>query len=135
TLQENDVPPASAARLTHLLGWIAIKEGRGQEALDHFSKLDRRDLEPHALAAAYALAGDDERALPLWELAWRSSRQPAVKAEWIGTLLRLGRDIDARRLAGEDLLAAWQAAERVLFLRGEFEKAAALGQRALAEFP
>lgn len=132
---QSDPPQASKTRLNHLLGWIAIKEGRGHDALEHFSQLGREEPEPQALAAAYSLTGDEERALPLWELAWRSTRRDEVKAEWAGTLLRLGRTDEARRAAGDHLLDAFRAAERILYLRGDFRAAARMGEQALLDFP
>jgi Zn-dependent protease len=135
-LQGDPPPPRrTQARLHHLLGWIAVKDGRGREALDHFARMDQREVEAHALAAAFALAGDDERALPLWERAYRLSNDRTILHEWAGTLIRLGRSADARAIAGVDMRQALRAAERVLSIRGDHLGAARLGESALAEFP
>jgi Flp pilus assembly protein TadD len=123
------------ARLQHLLGWISLKEGRGQEALEHFAQMESQQVEAHALAAAFSLAGDDVRALPLWELAAKSGGDSTVLHEYAGALIRSGRVEDARRLTNVDMLAAWRAAERVQSIRGDFDAAAHLGQQALMEYP
>lgn len=128
-------PRASQVRLNHLLGWIAVKQGRGQAALDHFGRLDGKDVEPQALAAALALTGDEAKALPLWELAYRTQPDPSVLHEWAGTLIRLGREDDALRLKGVEPVEAFRAAERVLYHRGDFDGAARIGSQALARYP
>src|SRR5918996_497160 len=132
-----DPPPAPKirARLHHVLGWIAVKDGRGHDALEHFGQVNGQEVEPQALAAALALSGDDERALPLWERAHGQSRDPTILHEWAGTLVRLGRPQDARRISGVDMLQAFRAAERVLSIRGDHLGAARIGETALLEFP
>lgn len=128
-------PQPSRIRLHHLLGWISVKEGYGKEALDHFSQLGAEQAEPQALAAAFALTGDDHKALPLWELAFRTSKDPGVLSEWAGTLIRLGRVGDARRLSGVNLEEAWRAAASVLYLREDYDGAAMVGAQAVEQFP
>jgi Zn-dependent protease len=132
---EGDLPPSLRARFHHLLGWVALKEGRGREALDHFAQVQGQRVEPHALAAGFSLVGDDARALPLWEHAARETKDKTLLHEWAGALLRLGRTADAERVPGVDLTAAYSCAERVLFIRGEFEHAARMGEAALALAP
>ncbi len=132
-----DPPPQLSARnrLHHLLGWIHLKDGRGTDALDHFARIEKENVEAHALAAAFSLAGDDERALPLWELATRTGEDATLMHEYAGALIRRGRVEEARRLPKIDMLAAWRAAERVASIRGDYETAARLGREALMEFP
>jgi Zn-dependent protease len=132
---QTDLSPGLRARFHHLLGWIALKEGHGREALDHFAQVQGQRVEPHALAAGFSLVGDDARALPLWEHAARETKDKTLLHEWAGALLRLGRTEQAERLPGVDLTAAYSCAERVLFIRGEFEKAARMGEAALALAP
>jgi Zn-dependent protease len=130
-----DASPAARSRAHHLLGWIALKEGEGRRALDHFSQVQGLAVEKHALAAAFSLVGDDARALPLWKMAYESSRDPTILHEWAGALLRAGRVDDASRLPGVDLGKAYACAERVAFLRGNFSRAAELGLAALDRHP
>ena len=75
-LAAQDTSPPVRSRAHHLLGWIALKEGEGRRALDHFSQVQGRGVEKQALAAAFSLVGDDARALPLWQQAYESSRTP-----------------------------------------------------------
>ncbi|MHB8875534.1 MAG: TPR end-of-group domain-containing protein [Myxococcaceae bacterium] len=132
---DSDIPPASRGRLHHLLGWIALKTGSGREALDHFSQVQGQPVESQALAAAFSLIGDEARALPLWEQAFRQTRDPTVLHEWAGALLRSGKLEDAKGLPGVDLPTAYGCAERVAFLRGDFAAAARLGEAALSHSP
>jgi tetratricopeptide (TPR) repeat protein len=129
-------PPAVRARAEHLLGWIALKEGKGREALDHFSQVSSgQRVEREALAAAFSLIGDDARALPLWELAQREHPGATLLHEWAGCLIRLGRVDDAKRLPGVVPALAFTCAERVLFLREEFAGAAEAGRGAFQSDP
>ena len=54
-LLQDDTPPALRARIHHLLGWAALKEGEGRRALDEFSQVQNRPIEPQAVAAAFSL--------------------------------------------------------------------------------
>ncbi len=127
--------PALRSRAHHLLGWIALKQGEGRRALDHFSQVQGRGVEKHALAAAFSLVGDDTRALPLWQQAYEASRDPTILHEWAGALLRAGETERAARLPGVDLGKAYACAERVAFLRGNYTRAAELGLAALDRHP
>jgi Zn-dependent protease len=127
--------PFVRSRAHHLLGWIALKEGEGRRALDHFSQVQGRGVEKQALAAAFSLVGDDARALPLWQQAYEGSRDPTILHEWAGALLRSGQVDKASKLPGVDLGKAYACAERVAFLRGNFTRAAELGLSALDRHP
>jgi Zn-dependent protease len=127
--------PKLRSRIHHLLGWIAVKEGNGRGALDHFSLAEGQTIEPHALAAAYSLAGDEVRALELWKVAYEQSHDPTILHEWAGALIRANRTADARKLPGVDMSLAYTCAERVFFIRGEFAAAAQVGLAALEEYP
>lgn len=124
-----------ASHAHHLLGWVALKEGHGRPALDHFSQVQGLPVEPHAVAAAFSLVGDDARAVEWWKQAWQTSGDRTVLHEYAGTLIRLGREQDALRLTGLDAAAAYTCAERVLFIRGAFSEAAAVGEAALRHAP
>ncbi|MBX5483275.1 MAG: site-2 protease family protein [Myxococcaceae bacterium] len=128
-------PPQARERLHHLLGWIAIKEGRGEEALRHFSQLGGQGPEPQALAAAWSLVDEDEKALPLWELAHRTTGDATVANEWAATLIRLGRVPEARQIPGVNLEEAWRIAAHILYLRADFDAAARVGAQAVEQFP
>lgn len=128
-----DIAPALVSKGHWLLGWIALKNGEGRPALDHFSQVSRQKVEQAGLAAAFSLVGDDHRAVALWERALHETPSPTVLHEYAGALIRDGRIDDARRLPGVQLSQAFACAERVLFLRGEFSAAGEMGERALAE--
>jgi Zn-dependent protease len=127
--------PDLASRAHHVLGWVALKQGQGRTALDHFSQVQRQPVETHALAAAFSLIGDEGRALPLWEMAWRDTQNRTVMHEYAGSLIRAGKEPQALKLSGVDPAAAFSCAERVLFIRGAYSEAAAMGERALAHSP
>jgi Zn-dependent protease len=127
--------PDLTSRAHHTLGWVALKKGQGRTALDHFSQVQRQPVETHALAAAFSLIGDEERALPLWEMAWRDTGDRTVMHEFAGSLIRAGKEAQALKLPQVDLTAAFSCAERVLFIRGAYSEAAAMGERALAHVP
>jgi hypothetical protein len=134
-LQEFDLSPGLRSRTHHLLGWIGIKEGQGRAALDQFSQVQGQMVEPQALAAAFALIGDEGRAAPLWEIAYRRTGDRTVLHEWAGTLIRAGRVEEAKKLPGADLAAAFMCAQRVFFIRGHYSEAAQVGVAALGLCP
>lgn len=127
--------PQLAGQAHHLLGWVALKQGQGRPALDHFSQVQGLAVEPHAVAAAFSLVGDDGRAVNFWEQAWKVSTNRTVLHEYAGTLIRLGRQDEALRLPAVDPAAAFSCAERVLFIRGAYSEAAAMGEAALQYSP
>lgn len=128
---ETDLPLRLRSRFHGLLGWIALKEGMGRAALDHFSQVHGTPVEPEALAAGFSLVGDDARALPLWQKAAQQSRNRTITHEWAGCLLRLGRVEEAKRVSGVDLATAYRCAYQVLFSRGSYSEAARIGLLAL----
>ncbi|MFP2910450.1 TPR end-of-group domain-containing protein, partial [Pyxidicoccus sp. 3LFB2] len=132
---EAGLTPAAASHAHHLLGWVALKEGQGRPALDHFSQVQGLPVEPHAVAAAFSLVGDDARAVEWWKQAWQVSADRTVLHEYAGTLIRLGREPEALKLPGLDPAAAYTCAERVLFIRGAYSEAAAVGEAALRHTP
>ncbi len=132
---EAALTPELASRAHHLLGWVALKEGQGRLALDHFSQVQRQPVETHALAAAFSLVGDEGRAMPLWEMAWRDTGDRTVLHEYAGSLIRAGKVEAALKLPSVDPAAAFSCAERALFIRGAYSEAAALGEAALAYVP
>ncbi len=134
-LRSVDVPAAVKSRAHHLLGWVALKSSNGAEALRHFRAVEHQPVPPHALAAALSLTGDEAAALPLWAEAARASNDPTLRHEFAGALLRAGREADARKLPDVRLSAAYLAAERVLYLRGEYPRAAAMAEAAFQEEP
>ncbi len=132
TTLEGEPRPAIKAGAHHLLGWICLKRGKGREALDHFSQVQKMKVEKVALAAAYSLIGDEARALPLWEQAFVETRDQTVLHEWAGALLRADRESEVRRLpGGVDLATAWACARSVLVLRGDHAAAALAGEEEL----
>ncbi|MBI3186093.1 MAG: tetratricopeptide repeat protein [Myxococcales bacterium] len=122
---------ALRGRAHHFMGWVRLKQGRGRDALDHFAQAQGQRVESHALAAAFSLIGDEARALPLWELAFRETKDSTVLHEWAGSLIRAGRAEEAKQLSGVHAPSAYRCAERVLFLRGEFAAAARAGEASL----
>lgn len=126
--------PQIQAKSHRLLGWIAIKDGQGRAALDHFSQVRGEGVEPAALAAAFSLVGDDVRALPLWELAAQGGDR-TVLHEWAGALVRLGREREAKEIPEIDMAAAFACAERVCFVRERFSEAADFALRRLSLRP
>jgi Zn-dependent protease len=135
-LDSGDVlTPELASRAHHTLGWVALKKGQGRLSLDHFSQVQGKPVETHALAAAFSLIGDEGRALPLWEMAWRDTGDRTVMHEYAGSLIRAGKEAQALKLPQVDPAAAFSCAERVLFIRGAYSEAAAMGERALAHVP
>ncbi len=134
-LEAEQATPELASQAHHLLGWVALKEGQGRGALDHFSQVHRQPVETHALAAAFSLIGDEPRALALWELAARESKSPTVLHEYAGSLIRSGREQEALRLEGVEPETAFLCAERPLFIRGAYSEAAALAEAGLTHVP
>jgi Zn-dependent protease len=134
-LLEADLQPELRARSHTLAGWVALKQGQGRRALDHFSQVPGARLPPQALAAAFSLIGDDARAVPLWEQASRQSADPTLLHEWAGALIRSGREAEVRRRPDIHLPAAFQAAQRVPYARGDFEGAAKIAEARLAALP
>ncbi len=87
-------PPALRSRIHHLLGWVALKEGEGRRALDEFSQVQDRPIEPQAVAAAFSLIGDDARAIPSVGAGRTAGvATPTILHEWAGALIRQG-DVD-----------------------------------------
>ena len=134
-LEKEDTAPEVDSQAHHLLGWVALKQGQGRAALDHFSQVHGRRVEPQALAAAFSLVGDEPRALALWDMAWNETHSPTVLHEYAGALIRSGRVRQALGLQGIDPAAAFACATRVLFLRGAYSEAAEVGERALDHVP
>lgn len=131
-----DTTPVALRSRAHLvLGWIALKEGQGRRAMDHFAQVQGIPVAPHALAAAFSLIGDEARAIPLWAQAAEESQNPTILHELAGALLRVGRETEARRLPGIRPALAYLAAERVHAVRHEYEKAAAMAEAAFREEP
>ncbi|MFT3710173.1 MAG: M50 family metallopeptidase [Archangium sp.] len=131
-----ETPPLLRSRAHVLLGWIALKEGQGRRALDHFSQVQGLEVPPHALAAGFSLIGDETRAIPLWALAQqRAPNDDVIKHEWAGALVRGGFEATARAIAGVDMVRAFSAAERVHYVRKEFEQGAKAAEAAFHERP
>lgn len=128
-------PPLLRSRAHVLLGWIALKEGNGRRALDHFSQVQGLTIPARAAAAAFSLIGDEHRAIPLWAQAWAETPDTLVLHEYAGALLRGGREAEARALPGVNLARAWLAAERVHYVRKDFEAAARAAEAAFREEP
>lgn len=133
-LLEQDLQPPMRSRVHHLLGWVALKEGQGKLALEHFAHVQGQRVSPAALAGAFSLVGDDEKALPLWATA-ASSGDLTVRHEWAGTLLRLGREAEIRQIPEVKPALAWAAAQRIHFLRKEYGKAGAAAESSFQADP
>lgn len=128
-----ETPSLLRSRAHVLLGWVALKEGNGRRALDHFAQVQGLEVPPHALAAGFSLVGDETRAVPLWARASELMRDDVVLHEYAGALIRGGREAEARLLPGVDLARAFSAAERVHYVRREFELAAKAAEAAFHE--
>jgi Zn-dependent protease len=134
-LSQEGLQASQQARAHHVLGWVELKEGRGREALNHFGRVQSMSVAPEALAAAFSLVGDEDRAVPLWHMAATASNSPTLRHELAGALIRAGRVSDARHLQDVRMSLAWTAAERVWALRGELEKAAGAAEEAFQAEP
>lgn len=128
-----DAPSSLKVRAHYLLGWIFLKKGNGALALQHFSQVQGIEVPPHALAAAFSLAGDEARAIPLWARAAQQHQDEVILHEFAGALIRAGRETEARRIPGVRPALAFTAAERVHFVRGEFARAAQAAEEAFRE--
>ncbi len=134
-VEAQDTPSVLRSRAHMLLGWIALKEGKGRRALDHFSQVQGLLVPAHALAAAFSLVGDETRAIPLWAQAAQSMGDEVVLHEYAGALIRGGREPEARALPRVQMARAFAAAERVHYVRKEFEQAARAAEAAFREQP
>ncbi|WP_375754530.1 site-2 protease family protein [Corallococcus exercitus] len=134
-LETEGISPGLISRAHYLLGWVALKQGHGRPALDHFSQVQGQPVEMHAVAAAFSLVGDDARAVGYWKQAWGESQDRTVMHEYAGALIRLGQVNEALRLPGVDPAAAFRCAERALFIRGAYSEAAAVSEAALRHVP
>ncbi|WP_309892248.1 site-2 protease family protein [Archangium sp.] len=134
-LESEELTPELASSTHHLLGWVALKDGQGRAALDHFSQVQREPVETHALAAAFSLVGDEHRALTLWELAWKETRNPTVMHEYAGSLIRADRVKDALKLPEVNPESAFDCAQRTLFIRGAYSEAARIAEEGLSHVP
>lgn len=130
-----ETPALLRSRAHMLLGWIALKEGNGRRALDHFSQVQGLQVPRHALAAGFSLIGDETRAIPLWAQAAAETREQVVLDEYAGALIRGGREQEARALPGVNMARAFSAAERVHYVRKDFEAAARAAEAAFHEEP
>ena len=92
-------------------------------------------MPPHALAAGFSLVGDETRAIPLWQRAAETMRDDVVLHEYAGSLIRGGREAEAKKLPGIDLVRAYSAAERVHYVRREFELAGKAAEAAFHAAP
>lgn len=129
----SDTPPMLRSRALLLLGWIALKEGAGRKALDCFAQVQGLPVPPHALGAGFSLVGDEHRAIPFWAQAAQLVRDEVVLHEYAGALIRGGREAEARALPGVQMARAFAAAERVFYLRKEWEAAARAAEAGFAE--
>ena len=91
-------------------------------------------MPPHALAAGFSLVGDEARAIPLWAQAAETGDEMLVH-EYAGALIRGGREKEARALPGVHMARAFSMAERVHYVRKEFERAAQAAEAAFQEEP
>ncbi|MFO0596779.1 MAG: peptidase M50 [Myxococcaceae bacterium] len=135
-LEAAQTPALLRSRAHVLLGWIALKEGNGRQALDHFSQVQGLEVPLHALAAGFSLVGDELRAIPLWARASQAMPNDVLlKHEWAGALIRGGHEATARQIPGLELKRAFSAAERVLYVRKDFEHAARVAEDGFKAVP
>src|SRR5690606_11580998 len=123
------------ARANMILRWDALKEANGRLALTHFGQAQGLRIPPSALAASFSLIGDEQRALPFWEVAWSESQDPTVLHEWAGALIRAGRADTLDRLPGVRIDLAYVCASRTPFLRGAYSEAAEIAETGLEKAP
>lgn len=134
-VEEHELQPQLRARVHDLSGWVAVKLGEGRRALDHFAQVQGLTVAPQALAAAFSLIADETRALPLWEQAAKTSRDPTLLHEWAGALIRDGKADTARGIPGVRMALAYAAAARTLFVRKAHLEAAGANEGAFSEEP
>lgn len=134
-LNSQNPPLALRNRAHFVLGWVALKLGEGRTALDHFAQIQGIEVPPEALAAGFSLIGDEVRAIPQTPgvAAYNHSGNELVLHELAGALIRGGREGDARKLGNVKPAQAFAAAERVLFVRGEYDKAAQMAEASFAK--
>lgn len=135
SLVDGEFPPFIRSKGHHLLGLVALKEGEGRRALDHFAQVQAEPVAAAHLAAAFSLIGDDTRALPLWHAAAKQPDGAAARVEFAGALVRAGHEAQARQVPGVRPAQAFFAAERVYYVRGEYPKAAEAAEAAFREEP
>jgi Zn-dependent protease len=135
TILASAPPPMVRSRSHAVLGWVELKLGRGQAAIQHFTLATGIPVPPQALAAAWSLSGDEGRALPLWMEAARQGQSELLMHELAGALIRAGRELEARKLPGVRPAMAFAAAERVYTLRGQHALAAQAAEAAFREEP
>ena len=132
---DQELQPQLRARVHDLSGWIEVKLGEGRKALEHFAQVQGLTVAPQALAAAFSLIGDETKALPLWEQAARTTRDPTLLHEWAGALIRAGQVEKARAMPGVKPALAFAAAARTSFVREDFLRAAEANEASFAEEP
>jgi Zn-dependent protease len=132
---EHDLQPSLRARVHDLSGWVEVKMGEGRKALDHFAQVQGLTVAPQALAAAFSLIGDETRALPLWEQAAKTTKDPTLLHEWAGALIRDGQVDKARGIPGVKPGLGHAAAARTWFVRKDFLHAAEANEASYAEEP
>jgi len=130
---EHDLQPQLRARVHDLSGWIEVKQGEGHKALDHFSQVQGLTVAPQALAAAFSLIGDETRALPLWEIAAKTSKDKTLLHEWAGSLIRNGQPDRAKALDGVKPALAFAAAARTAFVRKDYPLAGETSEASFKE--
>lgn len=134
-VEDAQTPLPLRSRASMLLGWVALKEGNGRRALDCFAQVQGLQVPPQALAAGFSLVGDEAQALPLWAQAAQVTKDDVVLHEYAGALIRAGRVDEARALPEVHMTRAYAAAERVYYVRQEYERAAQSAEAAFFEEP
>ena len=134
-VDSKDAPVAVKSRAHHLLGWVALKVGKGRLALDHFDQVTGLKVLPHALAEAYSLLGDEPRALRMWEEAAQSYDGPLIRIGLAAALIRSDRENDARKIPEVRMASAYDEAARIFESRNEFSRAASAAEGAFQAEP